>query len=290
MLDDRLLRRLDAFALVLRARSSGGSGGLRRSHSFGSSVEFSDFRDYAPGDDLRRLDWNAYARFDRLFLKLFLEEQQSCLRIALDASASMDSGTPDKWRFACRLAAMLAYLSLLRYDRVILYALSDSQVSMSRSFSGRGAYPEVVAFLESLQPHGATHLNSALSRLSTSGPRGLCAVISDLLDEDGIERGLGSLAFRKQEIAVLQVLSPQERIPELSGAVRLIDAEGAPPCDVHVTPDALRSYQQALEAFINGHRAHCHKHGFLYALFDSGMDMEREAMDTLMRQGIIAAR
>ena len=140
MLDDRLLRRLEAFALVLRARSIGGSGGLRRSQSFGASVEFSDFREYAPGDDLRRLDWNAYARFDKLFLKLFLEEQQSCLRIALDASASMESGTPDKWRFACKLAAILAYISLLRYDRVALFTLSGGTTQRSRTFGGRAAY------------------------------------------------------------------------------------------------------------------------------------------------------
>ena len=147
-----------------------------------------------------------------------------------------------------------------------------------------------MAYLEAIEPRGETRLNESLLRLSTTGPRGLCVVISDLLDEEGVYRGLDSLAYRRQEVAVLQTLSPQELSPSFSGAVRLIDREGAPPCDVHMTPDALRSYQQALEAFLNEHRGYCHKHGYWYALFNSGMDIEREALDALLHQGILAAR
>ena len=104
MLSEAFLQRLDALQLAMRAPARGGAGGLRRSRALGSSVEFSDFREYAPGDDLRRVDWNAYARFDRLFLKLFMEEQETTVHILLDCSASMDFGEPSKWEMAQGLA------------------------------------------------------------------------------------------------------------------------------------------------------------------------------------------
>ena len=149
ILEEEFLKKLDAFSLAMRAYARGGAGGLRRSRALGSSVEFSDYRTYAPGDDPRRVDWNAYARFDRLFLKLFLEEQETTLRILLDASGSMGFGG-DKWRLALRTAAALAYLALTRYDRVAVVALSGGQALHGPTFTGRAAFPAVGQHLLSL--------------------------------------------------------------------------------------------------------------------------------------------
>ena len=132
MLSEAFLQRLDALQLAMRAPARGGAGGLRRSRALGSSVEFSDFREYAPGDDLRRVDWNAYARFDRLFLKLFMEEQETTVHILLDCSASMDFGEPSKWEMAQGLAQLLCYMAIRGGDRAVIIGIAHHNAGKAR--------------------------------------------------------------------------------------------------------------------------------------------------------------
>lgn len=290
LLDDATLRKLDAFTLSLREHVRGGTGGMRRSKALGSSVEFSDFRRYASGDDLRRVDWNAFARFDKLFLKLFLDEQETTLRVLLDASASMRYGEADKWALAIRLAAMLAYLSLSRYDRVVLVELSGGRAKASKTFAGRQAFPEVEAYLEAIRPAGVTDLNASLARVPVSAGRGVCVLLSDLLTEAGWTRGAGSLLHRRQEVSVLQLLAPEELEPPYTGAVQLLDSEGGPSCDVQISPDALRRYQETLDAFLSEIRHFCYGRGIPHLLLRSDMDISREVLKSLVASGVIAAR
>jgi len=290
LLDDQFLKRLDAFSLSMREHARGAMGGTRRSKALGSSVEFSDFRGYAPGDDLRRVDWNAFARFDKLFLKLFLDEQETTLRVLLDASASMRYGEPDKWDLALRLAATLAYLSLARYDRVAVYALSGDQVRQSRVFGGRQSFPEVEAFLLSIEPKGETRLNAALARVPISAGRGVCALLSDLLTGEGWTQGASSLLYRRQELSLLHILSPQEIDPDFSGALQLLDSEGGPTCDVQISPDALHRYRQALDAFSREIQTFCHSRSVPCLALRSDMDLGRDVLRALTLHGVITAR
>lgn len=290
LLSEDTLRRLDAFTLAMREHARGGTGGMRRAKTTGSSVEFSDFRNYAPGDDLRRVDWNAFARFDRLFLKLFLDEQETTLRVLLDASASMNCGEPSKWQMALRLAAMLSYLSLCRYDRVAIVSLEEGGIRRSQRFGGRASFPQVEAFLESLQPKGPTRLDDALLRVPISAGRGVCVLISDLLTGEGWTRGASSLLYRRQELSVLHLLSPQELEPDMSGAVQLLDSEGEPACDVQISPDTLRRYREALEAFLLEQQAFCHARNVAYLRLDSGMDLEQGVLKALVTSGVLTAR
>lgn len=290
LLDDQYLRRLDAFALAMRERARGGMGGLRRSKSLGSSVEFSDFRTYVPGDDLRRVDWNAYARFDKLFMKLFLDEQETTLHVLLDASASMRHGEPDKWPLALRLAATLAYLSLTRYDRVTIVAMQNGTVAQSRRFGGRAALPQVEAYLEAIEPGGATRLDDSLLRVPITAGRGVCVLISDLLTGEGWTRGAGSLLYRRQELSVLHLLSPQELAPDMTGALQLLDAEGGPACEVQMSPDTLRRYEAALFEFMQETRKFCQGRQIPYLPLRSDMDLSRDVLQSLMAANIITAR
>lgn len=290
LLSDTVIRRLDAFQLAMQAHAHGGAGGLRRAKALGSSVEFSDFRDYAPGDDLRRVDWNAYARFDRLFLKLFLDEQETTLRILVDASASMRYGEADKWLTAQRLAAALAYVSLSRYDRVVLAALSGGEVRQSETLGGRAAFPRVEAFLEGITPDGATQLDESLSKVRITAGRGVCVLLSDLLSENGWTLGAKQLQYRKQEVSVVQVLSPEELEPDLMGALRLLDSEDGPACEVQISPEALKRYQETLAAFLDEQRQFCHGRGMGYALVRSDMDLEKDALQALTAASILSVR
>ncbi len=175
LLTEDTFRQLDAFSLAVREHTQGAAGGMRRARTMGASVEFSDFRQYAPGDDPRRVDWNAYARFEKLFLKLFLDEQETTLRVLIDASASMRYGEPDKWGQAQKLAAALAYLALSRYDRVMLVNLSNGGAVCSRPFSGFPRQAGNMLISPKIAPHTAltkrttiTTISEAIRRVTTT--------------------------------------------------------------------------------------------------------------------------
>ena len=283
MLNEAFLRQLDALRLNMRAPAQGGAGGLRRSRSLGSSVEFSDFREYAAGDDLRRLDWNAYARFDRLFLKLFMEEQETRVHILLDASASMAG---DKWRMAQELAQLLAYLSLRSGDRVTLYAL-NGEVRRSEDLSGRAGYMKASAFLEGLTPQGELQLCQRMPRVPLHAGRGVCLLISDLLSADGYQTALQSLLYRRQEVSLLQVLTPEEMQPSYSGMVRLIDSETGEARELAISAALLAAYQRALDELLHGAESFCHARDMQYLRLTTDMDMEKAALRALAQAGLI---
>jgi len=288
MLNDAMLHRLDALRLAMQAYVRGGAGGVRKSRALGDSAEFSDFREYAPGDDLRRIDWNAYARFDKLFLKLFMEEQEMHVTLILDASASMGFGEPSKWAFAVDVALMLSYLAVSGGDRVSLAVLCGDKLLKSPMYTGRQGYVQALAFLADIRPSGATNLTNAVARIPLKATRGMCILISDLFSEDGSEGAFNSLQYRKQHVVLAQVLSKDEMEPELNGALHLLDSEGGTNVDVTVNGELLRRYHKNLESFIGGARAYCHRHGIQYVLLRSDMDLMHDALGDFMRGGIIA--
>lgn len=288
MLNDDMLHKLDALRLAMQSYVRGGAGGVRKSRALGDSAEFSDFREYAPGDDLRRIDWNAYARFDRLFLKLFMEEQEMHVTIILDASASMGYGEPAKWAFAVDTALMLSYLAVSGGDRVSLAVLNGEKLRRSPMYAGRHGYMQASSFLKDIKPAGATNLTNAVTRIPLSSGRGMCVLISDLFSEDGSEGALNSLQYRKQQAVLVQVLAKEEMEPELFGSLHLIDSEGGPNMDVTVNGELLRRYHKNLESFIGGTRLYCHRHGIPYVLMRSDMDLKHDALGHFMRSGIIA--
>lgn len=286
MLSEQFLQRLDSMRLSLRTPAQGGSGGLRRSRALGTSTEFSDFREYVPGDDLRRVDWNACARFDRLFLKLFMEEQETRVNILLDSSASMAFGEPQKWDFARDLARIFAYLALRGGERVTLWTLGG-EVKHTQALSGRAGYVQAAQFLENSAPAGHLMLSDCAARLPLGAGRGVSILITDLMSEDGYEKALRALAYRKQEISVLQVLSPWETAPSLEGMVQLTDMENGNVLEIAAGEETLRRYQQALEAFLHDAKRFCHAHNMAYMTLRSDMDVEKTVLRELSRAGLI---
>lgn len=284
MLSDAFLSRLDALALRMRHAAGGGAGGLRRSKSLGSSVEFSDFREYVMGDDIRRVDWNAYARFDRLFVKLFMEEREQQVHLLLDASASMDFG---KWENAKKLVETLAYLSLCGGDRVTVYALCEGSPH-TRPLQGRQSYPALSAFLEQLRPGGALAFEKTIGALPLSTGRGASVLVSDLLAEDGYERALKSLLYRRQEVSVLQIWSPQEWEPELEGTLELMDAETGERVPLTADYDTLTRYRQTARAYVEEAASFCRAHGIAHAFLLSEDPFEEGMLRTFSRMGLIA--
>ncbi len=283
MLSDAFLSRLDALRLAVRGRAQGGAGGSRRSAKLGSSAEFSDYREYIPGDDIRRIDWNALARFDRLFLKLFMEEQESAVTILLDGSASM----AEKWDTARMAAETVGYLALTGGDRLKVILLKDGEPKESPVLAGRPAYARLEQFLDTCVPEGGG--SPAESVRHVRGLRkGLCFLISDCYTEkDGMEETLDFLRYCRQETGVIQVLSSFELEPELDGALRLTDAETGGRVDVLADRSALQQYHRTLDAFLEEIRGCCFRRETPYMLLDGGKTFEEAMIPMLVQSGII---
>lgn len=276
MLTDAFLSRLDALRLAIRHPAQGGAGGARRSRSLGFSAEFSDFRPYTPGDDVRRLDWNAYARFDKLFMKLFAEEQESAVTLFLDTSASMAA----KGSLAIQAGEALAYLALSGGDRLQVILLQGAGHTASPWYTGRRAYPQAAAFLEAAAFSGSVSPADALQSVERL-PRGLSLLVTDGYHPGGLGPALSLLEYRKQEAAVLQPLSAFEMAPEVQGALRLLDAEGAPPVDITADAALLRQYQQTLQNFLHTCQAECRRHAAAHVLLDGRQPFEEAFLPAL---------
>ena len=284
-LDARTLQQLDNLALITRRAMASGRPGRRRSPLAGSSMEFADYRRYAPGDDFRRIDWRAYARLERLFLRLFEAEENLTVTILIDCSDSMQYGEPSKAALALTLAAALAYIALKCEERVIVGALSNRLLAHRRAGSGTHAIRTVGEFLNRLPQGGTTDLNRALydmGRIITSP--GLTIVISDFLADGGYQTGLRSLRQLRQEVALLHILAPQEIEPDLQGDWRLRDSEGKGGVDISITPAALEAYKQRLLAYLQELASFAHSHAMTHTMIPSDTALI-DVVQRVLRQG-----
>jgi len=269
-LDASIVQRLDSLALLTRRPMASGRPGRRRSPLAGSSMEFSDYRRYAPGDDFRRIDWRAYARLERLFLRVFEAEENLTITVLIDCSDSMYHGKPAKAPLATALAAAISYVALKCEDRVIVGALTDRLAAYRKAGSGKNAIWTVGEFLNRLPRSGTTDLNRALYDLGriVSGP-GLTIVISDFLAPGGYRTGIRAVRQLRQEVALLQILAPDELEPDLQGDWRLRDSEGGENVDVSASPSVLSAYRQRLALFTQELASFAHSYAMTYTLIPS---------------------
>jgi len=281
-----LLRRLEQVQLLAQRRAKSSAKGERRSRARGQSVEFADHRNYVPGDDLRYLDWNLYGRLDRLFLKLYEEERELPVRLFLDASESMTFGEPVKFDFARQVAAAIGYVALCGFDRVSILPFPDRPEEgvargALRAVRGRRSAFALFRNLGALAARGAANLNAALRRgaLEARQP-GLAVVLSDFLDPEGYEAGVGALLGRGFQVDLVHVLAPEELNPTTFGDLRLIDAESGAQQEVTFGRYRLAAYQQTVSHFCQRLREFCAGRGVNYFLASSATPLE----DLLLRQ------
>jgi uncharacterized protein (DUF58 family) len=248
--DEAFLRQLERLLVMMRSPVRGGLKGGRRSVKRGQSVEFADYRDYAMGDDLRQLDWNVYARLERLFVKLFIEEEDVTVSLLVDASASMATGSPSKLLFAKRAAAALGYIGLASEDRVTVSALAGRMARRRAAMRGSGRVFRLLADLSAIEPaDGPTDLVTAARHAGAQlRGKGVVILFSDLLDP-GADRVIRELAATGSELIVLHVLSPDELDPALEGDLRLVDVETGDGVDVTVDLATLDAYKARLAAW-----------------------------------------
>jgi len=248
LLTPDLLRKLERLSLRSSRIFAGRMQGERRSPRRGSSVEFADFREYSHGDDLRYVDWNAYARLERLFLKLYVDEQELHVRFLLDTSRSMGFGAPSKLLTARRLCAALGYIALSGQERISTNALTDVIGTPLRDVRGKAGSRVLFDWLRAQRPAGATDFARALGDFSrrTRIPS-LVFLVSDFLGP-GLEDGLRTLVGRGFAPVLLQIIAPEELNPPMSGDLRLVDAETGATREITITAGVLRHYRQRVAA------------------------------------------
>ena len=288
LLEPEFLAKLEQLELVSRKVFLGRLKGERRSKRKGTSVEFADYRNYVVGDDLRRIDWNIYGRLDRLFLKLFLEEEDLHFFVLVDTSNSMDFGDPTKLHYAKQVAAALAFIALVNHDRLVIETFSDQIDLRLPPTRGRTQFWRALDFLEKLQPGGGSQLAPAMKNFSLRhAGKGIVVLISDLLDKGGYENALRYLVARQMDIYVIHVLSHEEVQPELAGDLRLVDAEDEDIAEITISGPLLKRYKQNLESFCSGARDFCNRRGITYLFTTNEQPFDRLILNYLRERGLV---
>lgn len=287
LLPPRLLAKLERMELVSRKIFRGRMKGERRSRRKGQSVEFADFRNYSPGDDLRFVDWNLYARLDKLFLKLFLEEEDLHVYFLVDSSPSMNFGEPTKFFAAQQLAASLAFVGLCRGDRVKIEMLGGRNLS-SPVMRGRSQMHRLTEFVQSTQPEHPFRLVDSVKQfcLRNSG-RGIVILLSDLMDKSGYEPALRLLVGQQMDVFVLHLLSPEEMDPKLNGDLKLVDCEDSDETEISVSAVLLKRYKATLAAFVEQAKRFCSQRGMTYLLCRSDLGADVVIGQYLRERGLI---
>lgn len=288
LLTGDLMAQLERLELVSRKVFRGRLKGERRSPRKGQSVEFADFRAYVPGDDLRFIDWNTFARLDRLFLKMFFEEEDLHFYVLLDASPSMNFGSPTKLRYAQQLAAALGFVGLVRSDRVRIETLGQPAGRPGPVFRGRQSAWRMLDHLEAIEADQTASLAEGIKNFCVrNSGKGIVVVISDLMDKQGYQPALKFLLSRQMDVYVIQVLSAEELDPDIKGDLQLVDSEDHDIAEISAGSALLKRYKQTLAAFVDGAREFCNRRGMHYLLASNQVPVDQLVSTYLRKRGLV---
>ena len=291
VINEEFLSRLDVLETLLRNNVAGMFGGNKQSKygSFGSSSEFADYRDYMPGDDITKIDWNSYARFDKLYLKLFLDERQMHTRIYIDASRSMDYGKGQKAEQAVRLAAALAYMSVNEMDRVSVYAIKGSEViEILPPTVGKEAFYNRIGKFNEIEFDGEIHISAAILPSVVGRGDGMSIILSDFLTDSDYETAIDHLVSKKRDVFCIQILSQDELNPLVTGKMHFFDSENLENTyKKNIDRDILKAYRAALAYATDRIRDYCLSRGANYLLVSSEDDLGEIIFTELEEKGVV---
>jgi uncharacterized protein (DUF58 family) len=291
LLSSQLIAKLDPLDLSSKRVFFGKLKGERRSKKRGHSVEFADHRQYVSGDDLRHIDWNIFARLDSLFLKLFLEEEDLSLSIIVDTSASSDCGEPSKFLFMQKAAMAMGYVGLVNLNRVTVTAMGDAEGAISstlRDMRGRRRTHDLARWVCSLEPRGNFSFKEACERIAlTRRGKGVMLVFSDFFFKEGYEEGLRRLVGHGYDVFAIQVLSPQELEPTLTGDLRLKDVEDSDLAEVTISSPLLKRYKANLAAYCQQLNQFCMRRDMTLLTVRSDTPIDVLVLDYLRKRGVV---
>lgn len=291
LLSGDFMHRLDQLDVLSRKILAGKLQGERRSKKKGQSVEFADYRQYVAGDDLRFIDWNLYARLDRLFLRLFMEEEDMTVAVLLDVSKSMDWGDPNKLLYAKRVTAALGYIGLTNYNRVSLFTFAETLVDQMVGLRGRRPIGQMLTFLENQVGHETGNLAAACKRFAlTVRGKGVVIILSDFFDKGDYHTAIRYLIGDRFDVYAIQVLAPQEIDPAkggLTGDLRLRDIEDGNLAEVSAGPALIKRYKANLQAYCQHLREESVRRGIAYLISDTSVPFEQLVLRYLRERGLV---
>lgn len=275
--------------MLIKNNVAGLFGGNHQSKTYGASCEFADYRDYIPGDDITKIDWNAYARFDTLFLKLYLDERQMHTRIYIDASRSMEHGDSKKAEQALKLATTLAYLSVCAMDKVSVYVIRENGVEeIISGIVGREAFTSSVHKFNEIEFTGDSFISEAILPEKVGFGDGMSVIISDFLTDNDYERAIDYLVDKKRHVFCMQVLAKEELNPLIRGKVHFFDSENIEKTyRKNIDKDIAKAYKQALEYATGRIRDYCLARGADYLLVSAEDSLGEIFFGKVMDMGVL---
>lgn len=294
-LNDEFFSRLETLSLELRADLAGFFGGKHLVRTYGQTVEFADYREYALGDDIRRIDWNLYSRFEKFFLKLFTDERQMHTQIFIDCSASMGKDNPQKAAYTLAVAAALGYLSVHNMDKVSYKLVKgDRAEDPFGTIVGKKSFFGAISALEELSFDGSADLSAAITGCQNTGSNdGLTVIISDFFTDSDLHRAIDYLIYKKRQVLLVQVLTPEEMDPTYTGRVTLIDSESEDLSDkknmrIKIDPSSLAAYEEAIKDLIADLNSFCNSRGAALVTVSTDQPIEKVLFKELLKVGIMA--
>lgn len=287
IIDERFLSQLELFSLAIKDNIAGLFGGTHQSKKYGTSCEFADYREYVEGDDISKIDWNIYGRFEQLYLKLYLDEKQMYTKIYIDASRSMSFF--NKGEYSLRLAAALAYLSVSEMDRVSIYLVKEhSIIPLFEKIIGREKFFENIAKLNEVEFSGDVYLSDAIMRSDVGFGNGKSIIISDFLTNNDYFSMIDYLRDKHRDVLCIQLLSPEEINPTSRGKNILYDSENSNKFfKGNITRDLLDAYKKALTHIQDELTNYCGSREADYAFYDTSISLRELFFDKLLNKGVI---
>lgn len=294
-INDEFFSRLETLALNLRKELAGYFGGKHLVKTYGQTVEFADYREYQLGDDIRRIDWNLYSRFEKFFLKLFTDERQMHTQIFLDCSGSMGKDNPDKSAYAIGVAAALGFLSVHNMDKVSFNLVKGNRAENPYgTIVGKTSFFRVISDLNNLVFDDEANVGEAILKCPNTGTNdGLTVIISDFLSEtDTWKKAVDYLKYKRRQVLLLQVLTPEEIDPVYSGRLDLIDSEAASLTDdknlrIRITRSMQHAYQEALKDFREDIKQFCRTREVDFVTLSTEKSIEKGLFGELFKVGIM---
>lgn len=289
IINEQFLGQVETLQMLIKNNVAGQFGGNRKSKTYGSSCEFADYRDYMAGDDVTKIDWNACARFDKLYLKLYLDERQMHTRIYIDASRSMAYGSREKADQALRIAATIAYLAVCEMDKVSIYTIRDGEVTeVISGIVGKEAYLTVINKLNDIEFDGDSYISEAILPSRVGYGDGMSVIVSDFLTEHNFEDAIDYLTDKRRHVFCIQVLSGEELHPAIRGRVHFYDSEdGQKFYRKNIDRDIAQAYKRALAYVTERIGNYCASRGADYLLASAEDSMSKLFFENMVDMEVL---
>lgn len=294
IITDEFIHRLESLTYHMGSPMRGFFGGIHKTKSYGSTVEFADFREYVLGDDLRHIDWNLYSRFEKHYVKLFVDERQMITHVFLDCSASMAKIDPNKGDFALKTAAAIGYLAVHSFDRLSFQLINEKQsYDDEGAIVGKDAYFRSISQLEQVKFAGDADIEKAVLQTRNIGSNdGLVVIISDFLTDNNWKKAVDYLRYKKKQVMLIQVLSPAELEPTYRGRIQLVDSESSHTFDdknfkMKITKSHIDAYKEALKDYQEEIKQFCSSRGVHFIKASSDEQIEQLIFEKLEQVGTV---